>query len=230
MDNEKLIHVAYAEDYPVTLQGTVQMILPMGGIAIDFTARDGKELIEQLCLAEKLPDICLLDVRMPVMDGFETLKEIKIRWPAMKSLVISAYISEDYVLRMIQCGANGYLPKHCEIEDIHNAITVIYHEGYYYSDVADSKLFHLAQANAIKIPVMTEPETDVLRLCCYDLTYQEMADMLDCSLFSVEGCRNRLFAKLNVHSRVGLALYAVQFGLVELPLKEIPDKQMLLPD
>src|SRR3546814_3930813 len=99
----------------LTLQGNVQMILSMGGIAIDFTARDGKEVIEQLCLAEKLPDICLLDVRMPVMDGVETLKEIKIRWPAMKSLVISAYISEDYVLRMIQCGANGYLPKHCEI-------------------------------------------------------------------------------------------------------------------
>lgn len=225
MNHDKLIHIAYAEDHPVTLEGTIQMLLPMGGIAIDFTARNGKELLEQLDTAKRLPDICMLDVRMPVMDGFETLTEIKKRWPEMKSLAISAFTSEDYILRMVQCGANGYLPKHCEIEDIHNALTTIYREGYYYSELADSRLFHLAQANAIKIPMLTEPETEVLRLCCYDITYQEMAEILECTTTSVEGTRNRLFAKLDVHSRVGLALYAVQQGLIQLPLKELPAKR-----
>lgn len=227
MDTE-IIHVAYAEDHPVTLQGTIQILLPMGGITIDFTARNGKELIEKMETAKRIPDICLLDVLMPVMDGFETLGEIRKRWPEMKCLVLSAYVSEDYILRMIQCGANGYLPKHCEIEDIHKALVAIYREGYFYSDVADSKLFRQVQAGSANLPSLTEAEENVLRLCCYDLTYQEMGDILGCTRAQVEGARTRLFNKLDLHTRVGLALYAIQSGLVQLPLKEIPDRRVPL--
>ncbi len=224
--NDNLIHIAYAEDHPITLQGTIQMLLPLGKIAFDITARNGKELIEKLERSDRLPDICMLDIQMPLMDGFETLREIKNRWPEIRNLVLTGHNSEDYILRMIQCGANGYLLKHCEVEDIHNALLDIYRDGYYYSDVADSKLFHQVSIRSITRPKLTELETEVLKLCCYDLTYSKIADILNAPKYSVIGCRNRLFAKLNVNNRIGLVLYALRLGLVQLPLRNDPRIQL----
>lgn len=217
MKNDGTIHIAYAEDHPVTREGTIYLLDAFDDITIDFTAGNGKEMIAMLEQAETLPDICMLDVQMPVMDGFQTIAKIRKRWPAIKCLAVSAFEDEGYVLRMIQSGANGYLSKATNIDKMHDALVSIHRQGYYYSEVADSKLFHMAHTESRKIPPLSDLEVGLLKLCCTEYTYVEMIKLLDSTRYGVEGCRNRLYDKLHVKSKIGLALFAIQFGFVQLP-------------
>lgn len=216
MEKRETIRVGFADDHNMVRRGIISMLLKLGGVDVVIEAVNGRELVSQMEAAQILPDICILDINMPVMDGFTVLSEIKRRWPAMKILVLTAYFSEIYIIRMMQAGSNGYLLKECDIEEVKSALISIYQDGYYYSECANSTVFHLIQTKAIKSQSFTEHEIEVLKYCCSDLSYSQIAQQMHTTLRSVEGCRDRLFSKLNLNSRVGLVLFAIRFGLVTL--------------
>ncbi|MGN6568035.1 MAG: response regulator transcription factor [Flavipsychrobacter sp.] len=216
MEKRETIRIGFADDHNLVRKGIISMLSKLGGVDIVIEAVNGRELISKMEAAQKLPDLCILDISMPVMDGFTVLHEIKRRWPFMKILILTAFFSEIYIIRMMLAGANGYLLKECDIEEVKAAVISIYEEGYYYSECANSTVFHLINTNAIKTQAFTENEIEVLKYCCSDLSYSQIAQQMNTTIRSVEGYRDRLFHKLNVNNRVALVLFAIQFGLVIL--------------
>ncbi len=213
------IHIAYADDHTAVRKGIISFLSGLGGIVVDIEANNGKELIKQLEKVKRLPDVCLLDINMPQMDGFETLVEIKKRWQSMKVLILTVHDAELYVIRMIRNGANGYLLKSCDPEEIKKALFTIDTKGVYFSDVISSRFFHAIQNKEIKLPNFTAKEIEVLKYCCTDMSYAQIGEKMGTTSRSVEGYRDSLFKKLKVNSRVSLALYAVRFGYVPLEIK-----------
>ncbi len=213
------IHIAYADDHKAVRKGIISFLYGLGGIIVDIEANNGKELIRQMEKADRLPDVCILDINMPQMDGFEALVEIKKRWQYVKVLIVTVHDTELYIMRMIRSGANGYLLKSCDPEEIKKALFTIHNNGVYFSDVITSQFFYAVQNKEIKLPNFTAREIEVLKFCCTDLSYAKIAEKMRTTSRSVEGYRDSLFKKLKVNSRVSLALYAVQFGYVPLEIK-----------
>jgi two-component system, NarL family, invasion response regulator UvrY len=220
MEDQQLIHIAYAEDHVSVRKGIVSVLHAMGDIHVDIEADNAVDMLDQLVTAARLPDICMIDINMPQMDGFSLLIEIKKRWPDMRTLILTLFNREPYIIQMIKFGANGYLLKNCDPSEIKRALLSIYHTGYYYSHVANSILFESVLNNEVKLTSFTDAEKEFMKHCCSNLSYDEIAEAMNTTSRSVKGYRDRLFNKLDVNSRVELALYAIQSGIVPL---EIPN-------
>lgn len=214
MKQETSIHIAIADDHAIIRDGITSMLKKMSGIVVDIEAADGEELIERLKETTVLPQICIIDINMPVMDGYTTLMEIRKHWPKMKTLVFTGIQQEYAVIRMILAGANGYLLKGCKVEAIRDALIAIHKEGYYYSECANSTLFHLVTTGAVKIPSFSANEIGVLKLCCTELTYRQIGNKLNLSLRGVDSARDRLCRKLTLKTRTELVLFAIRAGVV----------------
>ena len=210
---ESIIRVAVADDHYITRKGVMDIIRAFGGFSIDIEASNGKELFNKLSEADTLPDIVVMDISMPVWDGYETLDAIRKKWPELKVMILTMHKHEFAIIKMFRGGANGYLLKNTRPEEIHKALQSICDTGIYFSEVASSNLYHRLQGSNV-IPLLTEREIQLLKLCPLELTYEEIADKMGVSEPTIAGYRNRLFEKLSVNSRVGLAVCAIQMGLV----------------
>jgi len=227
MIDESIIHVAYAEDHKAVRKGIISFINDLGGIQVDIEADNGNDLIQQIQKAKELPDVCILDINMKGMNGFETIQELKKKWPAIKVLVLTIFDLEMYIIRMILYGANGYLLKSCDPEEIKNAVIAIHKYGIYYSEVATRQFFKAVHNKEIKLPQFTTKELQLLHYCSSDLSYSQIAEKTGTTKRAVEGHRDSLFKKLNTHSRICLALFAVQFGLTQLDINSSDDSKFL---
>jgi len=218
--HQPTIRVAYADDHLVVREGISSLIerrsllLPTETIVVEIQAENGNQLLQAIELAEKKPDVCLLDINMPEMNGFETIVELKKRWPDMGVLVFTIFDLEHYLIRMMMCGANGYLLKNCKAEEMIAAIVSIHYNGMYYPDHATMHLYNEIRKGNVKLPQISPMEMQLLKMACTDLRYEEIAEKMKVSAATVEALRSDLFKKLNVTSRVGLAMFAVQTGLV----------------
>lgn len=214
-DPTLLIHVAFADDHIVIRQGIVSLVEALGNIQVDIQADNGAEMLSKLEAADRLPDICIIDINMPVMDGYMLLLELKKRWPDMRTLIFTAFDNEPGIIRMIKAGANGYLLKNCRPDDLKDALFAIHHTGYYYSVSAGSDMFQRAEKPVRQLK-LTNGEIELLKRSCSELSYSQIATQMQTTIKSVEGYRDRLFSKLNVNSRAGLILYAIKSGIVPL--------------
>ncbi|MFY7965783.1 MAG: response regulator [Chitinophagaceae bacterium] len=184
-----------------------------------FEANNGKEFIEKLN-TENLPQVVLMDINMPMMNGFETTAWIQQNQPSIKVLAISMYDTEMNIIKMLKCGAKGYLLKDSEPQEVALAINTIADKGFYYSDLVNDKLINAINETGYKqkrinnLLEITSREIELLHLICTELTYKEIADKMCVSPKTVEGYREALFEKLNIHSRVGLVMYAIKNGIV----------------
>jgi DNA-binding NarL/FixJ family response regulator len=212
------VRVAYADDHLAVRKGIISLLDLMGNIKVDIEADNGSDLLSQLQTATRLPDVCLLDINMPVMNGFDTLVAIKKKWPQMKVLVLTVFESDHYIIRMIKNGANGYLLKDCSPHELHAALFAVAQEGVYYSRLVSPRFSNAIKQNLVNLPNFTAKETMVMKYCCSDLTYAEIAEKMKTTTRSVEGYRDSLFKKLQLNSRVSLALYAVQTGIVPIEI------------
>lgn len=227
MTESQVIKIALADDHGVTRMGTISLLESLGGFKVIISTGNGNELIEQLALLEQLPDICIVDIAMPDMDGFTLTVQLKYKWPDIKILALSTYNYTNYIIRMILSGANGFLKKTCEIEEIKTALYTIYQEGYYYSEWADTALFHLAQSKSLKSQSLSARELEFIRLCCSELSYNEIAEQMETTYKTVETYRERICNKLNLKSRPGLVMFAVQTGIYCLDIHI--DREAIVP-
>jgi DNA-binding NarL/FixJ family response regulator len=163
-----------------------------------------------------------MDINMPEMDGFETTVWLKKNYPEIKVLVLSMYDNEASIIRMLKCGAKGYILKDCEPSVLKTAIEDVLIKGYFYSDLVSGKLIHALNKiqdddNDFKaLFSLNARETDFLKYTCTELTYKEIADKMFVSPRTIDGYRDALFEKLHVKTRVGLAIYAIKNGLVDI--------------
>jgi two-component system invasion response regulator UvrY len=208
-----MIKIALVDDHVVLRQSLGILINKLGDFTTVFEADNGRHLIEQLQI-HSLPDIILLDVTMPVADGFETASWLKQKYPQIKVLALSMLDNELVVIRMLKNGVRGYILKDCEPEELFNALHKVHDQGYYYNDLVTPKM------NFQNLPpdlvVLNPQELSFLKWTCTELTHKQIAHEMQVSPRTVDGYRDSLFRKLEVNSRVGLAVYAIKNGFVRV--------------
>jgi DNA-binding NarL/FixJ family response regulator len=185
-----------------------------------LVAENGRDLLDQLTLSEQLPDIVLLDVSMPEMDGFETARHLQKLYPSIKILALSMDDREEQIVRMVRNGARGYLLKGCRPAEFRHALNELMSKGFYYSEFLTTQLIRNLNAPADNgqhaLFNLNGRELDFLKIACSELTYSEIAEKMCVSPRTVDGYREVVFQKMNVKTRVGMVIEAVRHGLVEL--------------
>ncbi len=215
------ISIALVDDHVLFRKGLGTLIASFDDYTLLFEANNGKEFISML-RPDNLPDIVLLDINMPEMDGYETCLWLKKNQPQIKVLALSMYDNEQSIVRMFKAGAKGYILKDSEPSELREAMSSLVHKGYYYSEMVTGKLIHSIheaeeEGNTTKYATnLTEREITFLKLVCTELTYKEIADQMHLSARTIDGYRDNLFAKLQVKTRVGLVTYALKHGIVML--------------
>lgn len=211
--------VVLIDDHSLLRNGLASLIESLGHTVL-FEADNGKDFIKKLSNNPE-PDLVLMDINMPEMDGYDTTLWLKQKHPAVKVVALSMYDSESAIIRMMKCGAKGYILKDSEPAELKEALESLFSKGYYYSELVNSKLMHAINnfddgGNEIKSLIqITEKETEFLKLICTELTYKEIADKLKISPRTVDNYRDSLFEKLNLKTRVGLAMFAARNGIVQ---------------
>jgi two-component system invasion response regulator UvrY len=212
----KNISVVLVDDHVLLRNGLAGM-LKESGYDVLFEADNGKELVKHLN-KESLPDIALLDINMPLMDGYATAAWIKANFPDIKVLALSMYDDEEAIIKMLKNGARGYILKDSHPSELKTAIESLATKGFYYSDMVTGRLMRTIMddpGTAIRVnDKISEKEIEFLRLAATELTYKEIAERMHLSPRTIDGYRDALFEKLGIKSRVGLVLYAIKTGLV----------------
>jgi DNA-binding NarL/FixJ family response regulator len=213
-----MITLALADDHSIMRSGLAALLSDMG-FSILFEADNGEDFIKKIS-SVGLPDVALLDINMPVMDGYATAQWLKQNHPQVGVLALSMINDEVGVLRMIQNGAKGYVLKDSSLAELKKAINEIHTKGYYHSEFVSYKLIQSLNNDQVvqkkKPDDLTERELEFLKLACTEFTYKEIADRMHVSNRTVEGYRDAICEKLELKSRVGLALYAIKKGLVKV--------------
>ena len=174
-----------------------------------YECENGKELQEKLKRKGNVPHIVLLDISMPIMDGFETAKWLKEAHPEVLVMALSMQDDEQGLIKMVKCGAKGYLLKNVHPVELENALNHLIRVGYYYPEWATNKIF---ASISNEVADLTEREKEFLRYSVTELNYKEISDKMFCSTRSVESYRDSLCEKLGLKTRVGLAVYAIKNG------------------
>jgi two-component system, NarL family, invasion response regulator UvrY len=214
----KKILVAIADDHSLMRNALGKLINSFGDYTVLFEANNGKE-IRPLIHQHGIPDIMLVDVNMPEMDGFETTKWLHSNYPQIKVLVLSMLSDERTIIRMMRLGAKGYLLKNAEPEELKEGLDSVISKDVYLPDIISGKLISGLHRDADKdedAVVLNEREREFLRWVCTELAYREIAEKMNLSARTIDDYRQNLFTKLKVHSRIGLALYAIRNGIAEV--------------
>jgi two-component system, NarL family, invasion response regulator UvrY len=217
----KKVQVALADDHILLRNGLAGLIRSLDDYQVIFEANNGKDFIGKLNSAS-LPDIVLMDINMPEMDGYDTAGWLKQHHPAVKVLALSMYDNEQSIIRMLRCGAKGYILKDIEPAEFRAALDALVRKGYYYSELVTGKLIHLVNTlddpdqSAKELVTLNGREIEFLKLACSEMTHKEIADKMFLSARTIDGYRDGLFEKLRVKTRIGLVIYAIKNGIVQL--------------
>ena len=219
MKTDTTIKVALVDDHVLLRNGLAGLVNSFDGYEALFEANNGSDFQKKI-KEDNLPDMVLMDINMPEMDGYATAQWLKQTYPLIKVLALSMYDNENSIIRMFKAGAKGYILKDSEPNELKAALDSITNRGYYYSELVTGKLIHSinksdddAVSNANKL---TEREVDFLKLACSEMTYKEIASQMHLSPRTIYGYRDALFEKLNIKTRTGLAIYAIKNGLVQV--------------
>jgi two-component system invasion response regulator UvrY len=216
MPNQQVITLAVVDDHKLFRRGLISLIEMVNkDYTVLFEADDGLDL-QQKINNQAPPDIILMDVTMPRMDGFASVQWLKENHPSIKILVVSMIEKEETIVQMLKLGVKGYLCKDVEPRELGEALIAIANKGYYYTDFVTGKLVHSLQNDhpeirtSVGIDLINDQEKEFLKLACSEMTYAEIADQMCLSPKTIDGYRNSVFEKLKVKTRVGLVLFAIK--------------------
>jgi len=214
--------IVLVDDHILLRNGLAGIIAGFDNFNIMFEANNGKHFIEQLD-SNNLPDIVLLDITMPVMNGFETAEWIFNNHPNIKVMVLSMLNDERTIIKMLKFGAMGYMTKDTDPKELNRALNELYIKGIYFNQLLCHNLVHSVR-NGVEEPNdeyqiflnLPEREKEFLKLLATDLTLKEIAAKMNLSPRTIDGYRDNLFEKVKVSNRVGLVLFALRNNLIQL--------------
>jgi len=212
--------IALADDHVLLRNGLANLIRNFGHEVL-FEANNGEDMIKYIQVGKE-PDLILMDINMPVKDGYETAAWLKNNYPGIKVLALSMLDDENAIIRMIKNGARGYVLKESEPAELRNAINAVLQKGFYYSEMVTGRLVHSISGvddesqNSQQVIQLTEREIEFLKLACTEMTYKEIAAKMYLSPRTIDGYRDALFLKLDIKTRTGLVIYAIKNGIVKI--------------
>lgn len=214
------IRVAIADDQQLFRKAIADLLAGTEGFELVADAGNGRELLDTFPNLEHLPDIVLVDLDMPEMNGVELNDLLHSLYPTVKTIILSVYNQERFISKMIDAGANGYLEKNCSVDELVTAVNTVYKTGFYFNAACINALRHaysyrnkkITNVNNIHFD-LTDREREILELICSEHTNAEIADKLCISVRTVEGHRNNLLLKIGCRNTAGLVTFAIKRGL-----------------
>ncbi len=210
------VKIAVVDDHTLYRKGLIKLIRSISPeLDIFMEASDGKEFIDRLS-EDQLPDLAIIDIDMPVMSGFEVAEYLKEHYPSVQVLVVTMLDDEQSLIKMIRAGVKGYLGKDVEPDELKKAIHTISAGQFYYTEALSGKLVDAIRNDNMEADQLNDREAEFIHYCCSELTYKEIADRMFLSPKTIDGYRANLFERFEVKSRVGLVLFALKRGWVEI--------------
>lgn len=217
-DTGKIIKVAIADDHALFRAGVKTALSVKKDVELIAEADNGMQLINLLRHIE--PDVILLDIQMPIMDGIQTLPEIRKIRPDAKVIILSMHNDHSMISKLMEIGANSYLTKNSDSETIYEAIKTCYENEFFFNELTNKALLaglRTKRSDSYGAPEadLSEKELRVLRLMCEEKTTKEIADIVEISPRTVEAIRDKLKTKTGAKSMAGLVMYAVKNGIMD---------------
>ena len=211
--------IVIVDDHLLIAKAITSIIEQFKHYEVLYECDNGKALMERFSVEKNIPDIVLLDISMPIMDGCETATWLTKNHPAVIVMALTMQGDDESLIQMIKNGVKGYLHKNVHPTELEKALDAVVHKGFYYPDWATSKVLHniAAGTNDRNAGIqLSEREKEFLQYACTEFTYKDIGERMFCSPRTVESYRDSLFEKLGVKTRVALALYAVKSGIHKL--------------
>ncbi|MBT1696683.1 response regulator transcription factor [Fulvivirgaceae bacterium PWU4] len=209
------VKIGIADDQQLFVKSLGELIDRFRNFETVVDALNGEHLLERLNSAQHQPDIILLDVNMPVMDGIGAARLIAERYPSIKIVALSMKDDDTTVINMLKAGCCAYLLKDIHPNELEKALEEVHQKGFYNADVANIRyrrlLLHGHSAEHVKL---SDRELTFLKLACSDRTYKQIAAEMSLAERTIDGYREALFEKFNVQSRVGMAMEAIRRKIV----------------
>lgn len=207
-----------ADDHVLLRDALAKLIGGLKEFEVIACASDGSEVLKAIS-QNKIPDIVLMDLNMPNMDGYETARMLTKKHPGVKIVILTMYDTEIALIRLLQAGVHGFLKKDIHPKELHRALLTVASGEYYYSNHVTARIATLFKQqsdnkSALDKAMLNEVEIEFLKLACTEMTYKEIALKMKLTPRYVDTYRDSLFAKLDVKSRVGLVIYAIRNGVV----------------
>lgn len=218
LDNNTVIKVAIADDHALFRAGVKTSLSSRKDIQMVAEAENGMQLLNLLKHIQ--PDVILLDIQMPIMDGLVALPEIKKLYPNIKVIMLSMHNDHSVISKMMEIGANSYLTKESGSELIYEAIRGVYANDFYFNELTNKALLNglrtkrTNESTTVQDVQLSEKEIIILKLMCDEKSTKEIADHVDLSPRTVEAIRDKLKTKTGTKSMAGLVMYAVKAGIV----------------
>lgn len=213
----KKYNVVIVDDHLLFAQSLKGLVDSFDDFNVLYHTTNGQELIDKLNTISNDPDIILMDVNMPVMNGIETTLWLKNNKPAIKVLALSMEDDENNIIKMIKNGARGYLLKDIHPNELKTALNEVLNEGLYHTKHVSKTLQNSMSEDVVKKHnSLTDNELILLKFVCSEKTYKEIAEEMSLSPKTIDGYRDSLFKKLGVKTRVGLVMYAIKNKVHEL--------------
>lgn len=203
-----MIHIAIADDYQLFRDGLKLLLPHEEKIQVIWTAQNGKQVVSEM--QNQQPDILLLDIQMPELNGIDVLQEVAKKYPRVKVIMLSMYVEKVYIEKVFQLGAAGYLLKNAGNEELVHAIKMVYDGHKYFAPEITQALMN----NKEEIR-LTKREEEVLILIAKEMSNPDIAAKLFLSVETVNSHRKNLMRKLDVKNTAGLVKYALQHKLID---------------
>jgi two-component system response regulator DegU len=215
---KKEIKVFIADDHTLFRKAMVNLLQTFSRVSLVKDAENGKELLA--LIKQEPPDVALIDLQMPIMDGNDTCEYLVAKYPGIKLIVLTMHDSEKYILHMMEMGVHGFLLKNTEPDELERAIYSVYDKDFYHNDLVASVLRKSVRDKVtpnrpdFSKTELSDREKEILLMICRELTMREMAQRLSLSENTVRNHRANIMEKIGAHNMVGMVRYAYDSGLI----------------
>jgi DNA-binding NarL/FixJ family response regulator len=203
--------VVVVDDHFLLSQAIGGLVQNFEHFEVLYLCKNGRELLDKLEDQNNIPDLVLMDIKMPILNGIETTEILKKKYPNIKVLALSIEEDEYTILKMLRAGASGYLMKDTKKDILEEALLEVMQKGNYYTNTV-SQIIMDSLENEINTQ-LKEKELEFIKLACTDMSYKDIADSMCCSYKTVEGYRDAVYKKLKIKNRIGLVLFAIHQNL-----------------
>jgi len=201
--------VVVVDDHVLLSQAIGELVNGFDSFELAYLCNNGQELLDAMKHPTKVPDMVLIDINMPILNGIDTTKILKEKYPEVKVLALSIEENEATILKMLRAGANGYLMKDTKKAILQEALIQVRDKGYYHTNTVAQLLVGQLIDDKPQT-VLKDREIEFIKLACTEKNYKEIAEVMFLSPKTIEGYRDSIYEKLNIKNRIGLVLYAIR--------------------